>query len=61
VSKTCNPVELAEWAPKLLERLRKLPELIDVDSDVQDQGLQAYVEIEPRHRWPAWHYACGNR
>jgi multidrug efflux pump len=41
-----NPVELAEWAPKLLERLRKLPELIDVDSDVQDQGLQAYVEID---------------
>lgn len=41
-----NPVELAEWAPKLLARLRKLPELIDVDSDVQDQGLQAYVEID---------------
>jgi multidrug efflux pump len=41
-----NPVELAEWAPKLLERLRKVPELIDVDSDVQNQGLQAYVEID---------------
>ena len=41
-----NPAELAEWAPKLLERLRKLPELIDVDSDVQNQGLQAYVEID---------------
>ena len=41
-----NPVELAEWAPKLLERLRKLPELIDVDSDVQNQGLQAYIEID---------------
>ncbi|MEQ1742093.1 MAG: efflux RND transporter permease subunit, partial [Candidatus Nitrotoga sp.] len=41
-----NPLELAEWAPKLLERLRKLPELIDVDSDVQNQGLQAYIEID---------------
>ncbi|RFC31850.1 MAG: multidrug efflux pump [Candidatus Nitrotoga sp. MKT] len=41
-----NPAELAEWAPKLLERLRKLPELIDVDSDIQDQGLQAYIEID---------------
>jgi multidrug efflux pump len=41
-----NPAELAKWAPKLLERLRKLPELIDVDSDVQNQGLQAYIEID---------------
>ena len=41
-----NPDELAQWAPKLLERLRKLPELVDVASDVQNQGLQAYVEID---------------
>ncbi|MDD5240958.1 MAG: MdtB/MuxB family multidrug efflux RND transporter permease subunit [Sulfuricella sp.] len=41
-----NPAELAEWAPKLLERLRQLPELADVASDIQDQGLQAYVEID---------------
>ncbi|HUW50475.1 MAG TPA: MdtB/MuxB family multidrug efflux RND transporter permease subunit [Sulfuricella sp.] len=41
-----NPSELAEWAPRLLERLRQLPELADVASDIQDQGLQAYVEID---------------
>lgn len=41
-----NPAELAEWAPKLLERLRKLPELIDVDSDMQNQGSQVYIEID---------------
>jgi multidrug efflux pump len=41
-----NPTELAEWAPKLIERLRQLPELADVASDIQDQGLQAYVEID---------------
>ena len=41
-----NPDELAQWAPKLLERLRKLLELVDVASDVQNQGLQAYVEID---------------
>ncbi|MHB8167295.1 MAG: efflux RND transporter permease subunit, partial [Sulfuricella sp.] len=41
-----NPAELAAWAPKLLERLRQLPELADVASDVQDRGLQAYVDID---------------
>jgi multidrug efflux pump len=41
-----NADELAVWVPRLLERLRQLPELIDVASDVQDQGLQAYVDID---------------
>ncbi|SDG93140.1 MdtB/MuxB family multidrug efflux RND transporter permease subunit [Propionivibrio dicarboxylicus] len=41
-----NPDELAVWVPKLLERLRRLPELVDVASDVQDKGLQAYVDID---------------
>ncbi|MFN3397457.1 MAG: efflux RND transporter permease subunit, partial [Sulfurimicrobium sp.] len=38
--------ELAAWAPRLIARLRRLPELADVASDMQDQGLQAYVEID---------------
>ena len=33
-----NLDELNEWAPKLLERLRKLPELADVASDQQNAG-----------------------
>jgi len=37
---------LREWTPKLVERLRQLPELADVASDLQTQGLQAYVEID---------------
>jgi len=41
-----NPDELAEWVPKLLERMRQLPALADVASDVQDQGVQAYVDID---------------
>jgi multidrug efflux pump len=41
-----NPAELAAWAPRLIARLRQLPELADVASDIQDQGLQAYVEID---------------
>ena len=37
---------LAEWVPKLLARLQQAPELADVASDLQDRGLQAYVNID---------------
>ncbi|HYR34675.1 MAG TPA: MdtB/MuxB family multidrug efflux RND transporter permease subunit [Burkholderiales bacterium] len=37
---------LSEWVPRLVERLSRLPELTDVASDLQDQGLQVYVEID---------------
>ncbi|MBI4291569.1 MAG: MdtB/MuxB family multidrug efflux RND transporter permease subunit [Betaproteobacteria bacterium] len=41
-----NPEELSLWVPRVVERLRSLPQLADVASDLQDQGLQAYVEID---------------
>ena len=41
-----NPDELSAWVPKLVDRLRRVPQLADVASDLQDQGLQAYVEID---------------
>ncbi|MHB9118865.1 MAG: MdtB/MuxB family multidrug efflux RND transporter permease subunit [Burkholderiales bacterium] len=41
-----NPDELAAWTPRLLERLQQLPELAEVASDMQNNGLQAYVEID---------------
>jgi multidrug efflux pump len=37
--------ELALWTNRLLERLQQVPALSDVASDLQNQGLQAYVEI----------------
>ena len=37
---------LAQWAPKLVERLAQLPELTDVAHDLQDDGLQTWVEID---------------
>ncbi|KAB2967178.1 MdtB/MuxB family multidrug efflux RND transporter permease subunit [Zoogloea sp.] len=37
---------LAEWVPRLVERLKTLPQLADVASDLQDKGLQAWVEID---------------
>ncbi len=37
---------LHEWTPQLIERLRAQPELADVASDLQNEGLQAYLEID---------------
>ena len=41
-----KPGELALWVPKIVDRLRRLPELRDVASDTQDNGLQVYIEID---------------
>jgi multidrug efflux pump len=37
---------LSTWTHQLVERLRTLPQLADVGSDMQEQGLQAYIEID---------------
>ena len=37
---------LATSTHRLLERLRALPDLVDVTSDLQEQGQQAYVQID---------------
>ncbi len=37
---------LAEWGPKVLERLSKLPEIADVSSDQQNSGLSSEVVID---------------
>jgi hydrophobe/amphiphile efflux-1 (HAE1) family protein len=41
-----NLKELNEWAPKMLETLKKLPELKDVATDLQTQGLQVDIGID---------------
>ncbi|SPK73375.1 multidrug transport protein (RND family) [Cupriavidus taiwanensis] len=41
-----DPATLATWVPKLVERLRQEPELRDVTSDQQNNGLRAYVDID---------------
>ena len=38
--------DLNTWVPKLVEQLNKEPELIDVASDLQSKGLQAYLSID---------------
>src|SRR5262249_39779759 len=37
--------DLAVWAPRLVERLRHAPGLVDVTSDQQDRGLEASLAI----------------
>jgi hydrophobe/amphiphile efflux-1 (HAE1) family protein len=41
-----DELELAQWAPRLMEKLRSYPELTDVASDQQSHGLQLNVEID---------------
>ena len=40
-----NPDDLTTWVPKLVQHLQQLPQLTDVTSDLQDKGLQAFVNI----------------
>ncbi|GLS20403.1 acriflavine resistance protein B [Labrys miyagiensis] len=41
-----NLDELVEWAPKLMDKLKTLPGLTDINSDRQRSGLQANVVID---------------
>jgi multidrug efflux pump len=38
--------QLALWVPKMVDRLRQLPELADVATDVQNGGQQVFVDID---------------
>ena len=38
--------QLSLWTQRLLGQMRQLPQLSDVASDLQDQGLQAYITID---------------
>jgi len=41
-----NGAQLTEWTGKLVDKLRALPQIQDVASDLQNLGLQAYVVID---------------
>ncbi len=46
VLQDADAAQLAEWTPKLVDKLRELPELADVTSDIAAQGLSVFVEID---------------
>jgi len=41
-----NPDEFNTWVPKLVDRLQQLPQIEDVASDQENQGLAAYLTID---------------
>jgi multidrug efflux pump len=46
VLEDANPEELAEWTPRLTNKLKELPQLADVASDLEAKGLAAYIDID---------------
>ena len=38
--------ELASWVPKLSQALKDSPELTDISSDWQDNGMMAYIKVD---------------
>jgi multidrug efflux pump len=43
---TANPDELSAWTQRIVAGMARLPQVIDVASDLQDQGLQAFLQID---------------
>ncbi len=41
-----SSAQLSQWVSKLLKKLQTIPQLADAASDLQDQGLQAFVDID---------------
>ncbi len=41
-----NLRDLQDFGPRMLQALRTVPQIVDVNSDQQDRGLQAYVNVD---------------
>ena len=46
VLEDANPAEFTTWVPKLVQRLSQLPQITDVASDLQQQGLSVNLVID---------------
>jgi multidrug efflux pump len=46
VLEDANPTEFSVWVPRLVQRLNQLPQLVDVASDLQQQGLTVNLVID---------------
>ncbi len=47
--------ELMTWAPQVEQQLRKVPGVVDVNSDQQDKGMQSTVVVDRSYCVTAWH------
>src|SRR3974390_319482 len=41
-----DPAQLTEWTPKLIDKLRTLPQFADIATDIAAQGLSVFVDID---------------
>ena len=46
VLEDANAAELSDWAPKIVAALQRLPELEDVASNTENNGLSAYITVD---------------
>ncbi|MDP2329658.1 MAG: efflux RND transporter permease subunit, partial [Reyranella sp.] len=46
VLESARPEDFEVWVPRLMERLQKLPEIVDVTSDLQSKGLSMFIKID---------------
>jgi multidrug efflux pump len=46
VVRSANPDELALWVPKIVDKLKTLPQFDDVATDLAAQGLAAYLSVD---------------
>ena len=61
VLEDANPSEFNTWVPRLVQRLSELPQIADVASDQQQQGLCGQPRHRPRHRRALRHHAGHRR
>ena len=52
-----NVDDLVQWAPLLVEKMRKIPQLTDVDTDQQNSGLQARLVYDRQTASRTWNHA----
>ncbi|MBI3196464.1 MAG: efflux RND transporter permease subunit, partial [Rhodospirillales bacterium] len=46
VLESARPENFDIWVPRLMERLQKLPEIVDVTSDLQSKGLSMFIKVD---------------
>ena len=56
-----DAAELTEWTPKLVQKLGQLPQLTDVASDQQVNGLQLNVDVDREKGVPVQRAHASNR
>ena len=46
ILQSTDPLALSTWSQRVVERLQHLPQLVDVDSEAQDEGLSLVVTVD---------------